>query len=68
MSRQKLLKGSIEMARKVRIRNLEEGDFVIAFNASVENIYTDPDGLWIDWSDGNCGYVLNPNRVVEVME
>jgi hypothetical protein len=56
------------MSRNVRIKDLQPGDYVIDWSTAVENRYNDPEGLWIETSDGEVGYVDNTARKVEVMD
>ena len=52
---------------RVRMKDLQKYDYVEEFGRIVEGIYFDPgDGYWIDWEDGDGGYIDNPNRYVTV--
>lgn len=50
--------------RAVRTRNLQLGD-ELDNGVYLVAKYSDPEGLWVDWSDGDCGYV-NPDRTYAV--
>jgi hypothetical protein len=46
-------------------RELEAGMWLSDGSAYVVEIHHDDDGLWIEWSDEDCGY-MNPNTRVRV--
>lgn len=54
------------MSRSVKIKDLQPGDYVIEWDTEVERRYVDPEGLWLDTSDGNLGYVDGIDRKVTV--
>jgi hypothetical protein len=47
----------------VTAAELEVGMMLSDNSAEVTDVHTDDDGLWIEWSDGDCGYMSPSTRV-----
>lgn len=52
---------------RVRMRDLEVGDWLADGSVYVADAHSGDDGLWIEWSDGDAGYISNPDRKVEII-
>lgn len=51
--------------RLKRPAELVVGDFLASDpGVYVAEKWTDPEGVWIEWSDGDAGYMTRPVRVV----
>lgn len=50
---------------RVRPAGLRVGDFLVADpSVYVVEVYADVDGVWVEYSDGDCGYQVSPVRVL----
>jgi hypothetical protein len=50
---------------RVPVEGLRIGDFLASDpTVYVTDLYTDPEGVWVEWSDGDEGYMTRPVRVI----
>lgn len=50
---------------KTRQDNLLPGDYLPKEELYADAVYRDAYGVWVDWSNGDCGYVTE-SSIVEV--
>jgi hypothetical protein len=48
---------------QTRQGDLMPGDFLPDADVFVSEVHRDAEGVWIDWSDGDCGYVTESTMV-----
>jgi hypothetical protein len=51
---------------RIKWKAVEPGDYLTNQDVLVTEVYNDPEGLWVETSDGECGYIMNPGATVEV--
>lgn len=54
-------------ATTVPMRELQIGDWLADGSVYVADKCNGDDGLWIEWSDGESGYISNPDKRVAIV-